>query len=253
MNYSNTSTTNLLRDLFKQLGLVKSIFLVTGLSILVSITITATVTTIVYGDFGLAALAIAIVVPSALAPTFGYFTLKVLFQLYKTEERLHTLAITDDLTGVFNRRHFLKLAQEQIEQVILGAPIFSIILFDIDNFKHVNDTYGHSAGDQALRYLSKACLNNTRKTDIFARFGGEEFIIMLPNTNQHEAGEFAERIRTLLEGMRVPYNGIEFGLTISAGVASSRPEYLDLDDLLLNADNALYQAKELGKNRTVVF
>jgi diguanylate cyclase (GGDEF)-like protein len=252
VNYATASPTNLFRDLFKRLGLVKSVLLTTAFSVLLSITITATITTIVYGDFGVAALAIAIIVPSVLAPTFGYFTLKVLFQLYKTEDRLHVLATTDDLTGVFNRRYFLKLAQEQIERVILGAPVFSIILFDVDNFKQVNDTYGHSAGDQALRCLTKTFQNSIRKTDILARFGGEEFIILLPNTNPREATELAERIRLLLESTLVPFNGAEIGLTISAGVAGARPETLDLDDLLLNADIALYKAKDLGKNCTVV-
>jgi diguanylate cyclase (GGDEF)-like protein len=161
--------------------------------------------------------------------------------------RLEELASTDSLTGACNRRHFLELARTELSRAKrLGLPL-SVIMLDIDLFKSINDRHGHEAGDQALTRLSAEIRSALRAEDIFARLGGEEFIVMLPGQSVDEALKMAERMRALVEAIREP--ALPEGLTISLGVAGLAREADDVDDLLRRADQALYRAKHLGRNR----
>ncbi|MBT3313024.1 MAG: diguanylate cyclase, partial [Anaerolineae bacterium] len=168
------------------------------------------------------------------------------------EEKLHQQATTDPLTKVFNRRYFFDLAQQELERSQRYDRPLSIIIFDIDHFKKVNDTHGHAVGDEVLRQLSERCQKTLRENDILARYGGEEFIILLPETPQEQAKQMAERMR--INCAETPFNNelAPVKLTISFGLSSFAPT-LPLDELLLRADKALYLAKEGGRNRVSVW
>ena len=146
-------------------------------------------------------------------------------ELEKVREEVHALAITDDLTRTFNRRHFMNLATQELERAKRYRHALSIIIFDIDDFKSVNDNHGHLCGDAVLRELSTTCQTILRQCDILARFGGEEFILLLPETNEASALKVATRLCQLVAIQVVEYKDAQIRVTISAGVTTFKPSY----------------------------
>jgi len=174
---------------------------------------------------------------------------------YKMSEDLRKISITDSLTDLYNRRFFQDRISEEIERSRRhGLPV-SLIMLDIDNFKQYNDTYGHLAGDEALRLTAATIKNSVRNIDRVTRYGGEEFAVILPMTAIAAARDIAERIRSGVAGRYFPDDALRAAvkLTASLGIASF-PQHADnLLDLVGNADKALYIAKVNGKNRVAVF
>lgn len=175
----------------------------------------------------------------------------------ETEERLRVseikyknLAIVDDLTGLFNQRYFQSQVEQEVNKVRRFAHFFSIAIFDIDNFKKVNDTYGHIDGDRALVLFGEVIRDSlTRKTDTAYRYGGEEFIVILPMTRSIEASLVAERIRkNFNEKTILIRDNVSIQLSVSAGVAEYRPGEA-VSDFIRRADAFMYEAKHSGKNR----
>jgi len=166
----------------------------------------------------------------------------------KMEEELRRLATIDSLTGINNRRNFLDLAQKEISRSSRYDRPFSMIMLDIDHFKKVNDTYGHSVGDKVLVEFCAVCLKQLRENDIMGRLGGEEFAITLVECDPEMAVIFAERIRQAVASHSVPIGSEEIRFTVSLGVTSMQQGW-DLDSILERADNALYRAKENGRNQ----
>lgn len=165
-------------------------------------------------------------------------------------KKLEILATTDSLTQLCNRHHFQELARLELYRVERYGGDLSLITFDLDNFKTVNDRYGHAAGDATLIHIAQLCRRLTRQSDIVARLGGEEFAILLPQTPLRAAICSAEKLRLAFEQHAVEYEGQSFTVTASFGVSSrSLPERGSYDELLRAADRALYRAKEAGRNR----
>lgn len=169
------------------------------------------------------------------------------------EEKLNLLATTDDLTGLWNRRHFIDRAENEISQALRYDRPLSIIQLDIDHFKKINDTHGHAAGDRALKFLASSLKELLRSTDTIGRIGGEEFVLLFPNTGLQTAYAVAEKLRTFFEFNRVDYEGKMLSMTISMGITSLRQENMDIDVLLREADEACYVAKDAGRNRTILW
>ncbi|MCL4559461.1 MAG: diguanylate cyclase [Chloroflexi bacterium] len=161
-------------------------------------------------------------------------------------------AITDQLTGQYNRRGFFDLGKREIERFHrFGRPL-SLIMLDVDHFKRVNDTLGHAAGDAVLHDVANRCCAQVRHVDIAGRVGGEEFAILLPETDLHTAGEVAERIRRAVAEQPFDTGREPISLTVSLGVAPALPDTQDVASLLDRADAALYVAKRKGRNRVEV-
>lgn len=174
-------------------------------------------------------------------------------QIQRTNERLEFLAVTDGLTGLYNHRYFRKRLQEEFDRAARYGLSLSCLIFDVDNFKRINDTYGHLQGDSILREMAVRIIRTVRKSDIVARYGGEEFTVILPQTGAEGAKVEAERLHRELSTK--PYQGMpeHQQVTVSIGLASYEHEVmLDSDALLRVADSALYEAKRLGKNRIVM-
>jgi diguanylate cyclase (GGDEF)-like protein/PAS domain S-box-containing protein len=173
----------------------------------------------------------------------------------RAQQEQERLASTDSLTGLFNRRYFFSLANIEFKKALRYGFHLSVIILDADHFKKVNDTYGHSAGDQALRHIAHILKSCQRETDIVARFGGEEFVILLPQTIGEDAIINAERIRVMIEESLLNLNERRIPLTVSLGVAGYSPgdtaNHFDL--ILSNADKALYRAKSNGRNQVVKY
>ncbi|MGA7800405.1 MAG: diguanylate cyclase [Gammaproteobacteria bacterium] len=168
-------------------------------------------------------------------------------------EREHRLARTDGLTGLGNRRYFFDLATHEFaEAKRYGRPL-SVVLFDIDHFKKVNDTAGHQTGDEVLKCVARIADEHLREVDILARYGGEEFVVLLPNSNAADAAGVAERIRSNIADTCPLTDPASISVTISVGVAEFPGDADSLDPLIRCADRALYEAKRGGRNRTIIF
>jgi diguanylate cyclase (GGDEF)-like protein len=167
------------------------------------------------------------------------------------QRRLYDQARRDPLTRLSNRSHFQEQLYRESVRARRNLQPFSLLLFDIDNFKRINDRYGHPQGDQVLRYLAEETTRGLRSSDFVARFGGEEFAVILPETREDEARALAERLRSRLEQVTVPSEGGTISVTVSVGVATfgARAGIDSKDDLVLAADRALYASKQAGRNR----
>jgi diguanylate cyclase (GGDEF)-like protein/PAS domain S-box-containing protein len=170
----------------------------------------------------------------------------------KLQEELRQQATTDELTKVSNRRRFIELANNEMKRAIRHKRPPAVALIDIDHFKQINDTHGHATGDLALIAFTKTCQRHIREIDVFARFGGDEFVLLFPETNQEQAYEIVERIRLALTTKPVDLDGKQVTITLSCGIASLGDEQSSFDALLNRADQALYRAKEAGRNRVVI-
>lgn len=187
-------------------------------------------------------------------PTIVRERVQNLLNLTLAYRELEELSTTDFLTGVFNRRYFMEIATTELKRHQRHGKITSILMLDIDHFKDVNDTYGHSVGDQALRHLVRICRDNLREEDIFARYGGEEFCALLPETDASTAKEVAERLRYNIESTPMELDKHLLHMTVSIGLSGidARQE-TDIEPWLERADQAMYRAKEQGRNRVVCF
>jgi len=168
------------------------------------------------------------------------------------EQDLRKMARTDPLTGANNRGYFMELLHTEIERSLRYNNIFSVLMLDLDHFKSVNDTFGHAAGDEALRTMIRVFQwSGLRKSDFWGRIGGEEFAVALPETAVHSAVEAAERLRANLSGTPVCYEDKKFLITASIGVSQFRTG--DTRETLLHrADQAMYEAKQNGRNQVMI-
>ena len=164
---------------------------------------------------------------------------------------MHWQAVTDELTGLANHGRFQELLNSEIEQVRRYQHPIGLIMLDIDDFKAVNDTYGHQQGDAVLRSVASVLRENSRDADSPARYGGEELSLILPHTDLDGAYAIAERIRVAVEGLRVPRTADEGILRITTSVGVTASSAGDKEALVAEADAALYEAKRSGKNCTV--
>lgn len=167
--------------------------------------------------------------------------------------RLKELAIRDGLTGLYNRRHLLELSHDEVLRAKRYGHSISLILIDLDQFKQINDTYGHLVGDEVLRSAAERLGKGLRSFDIFGRYGGEEFVVVLPETSPDKGCTMAERLRSLLEDHDITHSGYVISVTASFGVSGFENDQPDvnLDTLLQLADEALYQAKDQGRNTVI--
>jgi diguanylate cyclase (GGDEF)-like protein/PAS domain S-box-containing protein len=166
------------------------------------------------------------------------------------EQQLEQLAQTDVLTGLHNRRHFLDLAEREMTRAQRYNSPLSIAMIDLDHFKAINDTFGHLAGDEVLRRFAQISLQVARKIDIVGRLGGEEFMVLFPETNLEHAFECAERIRSAVSSKRVVVGpDLSINFSVSIGITMMEATDSTLDQLISRADSALYRAKNTGRNR----
>ncbi|MFH0998312.1 MAG: GGDEF domain-containing protein [Pseudomonadota bacterium] len=163
-------------------------------------------------------------------------------------ETIHEMAIRDELTGVYNRRHVMELLDHEKNRSSRGGGIFCVAMLDIDKFKNVNDRYGHLAGDAVLRAVANMIDNTLRQTETCGRYGGEEFLIVMTQTDIKGALICAERMRTKIENASFPDIGSDFKITVSIGLSEYRIRE-DVEKIISRADEALYRAKKGGRNR----
>lgn len=185
---------------------------------------------------------------TALAGGGRMLTYTEVTDLIDRAEQQELLATTDVLTGLYNRRQFLRLAEAEWDRFLRYQHHFSLLYFDIDNFKAINDRLGHDAGDRAIIRVTEVCNREKRASDIVARMGGDEFVVLLPETDQGAARLFAERLRNAVSSLPLDVDGISIDLTVSIGVAHAESSLAGVKELLKRADARLYRAKKDGRN-----
>ena len=168
-------------------------------------------------------------------------------KLYRIKEQE---AITDGLTNVFNYRFFQTQIERELVRSDRHGKSFSVAMIDIDNFKQYNDTHGHLIGDEALRIIAQTIIKNIRKSDILARYGGDEFVMILPELDKNQSKALAEKLCAVIRETKVPKKktAIKVKLTVSLGISTFPDDGNTEDTLLKKADEALYRAKDLGRD-----
>ncbi len=166
-------------------------------------------------------------------------------------EAIHNMAIQDGMTGIHNKRYFLEFLERELAVASRHGHPLTLVMFDVDHFKKVNDTHGHLAGDAVLKDLAGRIRPRIRREDLFARYGGEEFACVLPSTALAGGVVFAEHLRTLIEERPCLFDGKSISFTISLGVTTLHKENVDGETLIKRADENLYAAKHAGRNRVV--
>jgi len=173
-------------------------------------------------------------------------------ELVLVQNELQRLASIDSLTSIYNRYFIFKQLNIEAARVLSGKGKFSIILLDLDLFKNINDRYGHQMGDEVLQKVAKIIQSDIREHDYVGRYGGEEFLVLLPNTDRYKAADIAERIRQSIENIIIKYDAQLIPISVSAGVSTLSASETNVDQLINRADKALYTAKKNGRNQVVV-
>jgi diguanylate cyclase (GGDEF)-like protein len=174
-------------------------------------------------------------------------------QLQRSLARVEELAATDPLTGLYNRRHFSQLLEQLFAETQRYSKDLTCVMIDLDDYKHLNDRYGHQMGDQLLELSAKVIKANLRRMDVAARYGGDEFVLLLPHASAEEAAKVVQRIREEYAAASAVPLARKEGVSMSAGVAAAlaqRPAHAE--HLVASADAALYRAKEAGGGKTVM-
>ncbi len=236
-----------------RIGMGSSIVLIMLVSTLSSILLTLLVAWVV-GDFNSSALLhlmlYTVPLPLLISGPVAWPFMHILFQLDSLENEMRQLASIDSLTGLLNRRLFLSQAQQYAQFAKRELVPFSVILMDLDDFKLINDTFGHDCGDLVLKSIGETINSTLRESDFAGRYGGEEFVFLLPNTKKDAAKHFIDRLQRRIHKSPVYFDGAEVEVTASIGVVDYIPGLnSDLRTLLHLADQAMYKAKRTGKNR----
>ncbi|WP_404398263.1 GGDEF domain-containing protein [Idiomarina loihiensis] len=169
------------------------------------------------------------------------------------ELQLRMVAERDALTGLDSRSHFMKRAEALLQRAQLEKTPFCLFMIDVDHFKRINDTWGHTRGDLILIKIAEVCEQSLRPTDVIGRFGGEEFVVGLPHTSPSDAQAVAERLNANVEALSLTDELSELRLSVTIGIAAAHAEDDDLDALITRADNMLYEGKRGGRNRVVMY
>lgn len=236
----------------QKLGKTRLLIITTIVTLIISNLITATMSVLFFGGSKTSGVVMATIIPILLGMPLSYLYIRMLFELHETRAKLETLSITDELTQAYNRRFFIQQVKFQLAQNPAERP-FALFSMDFDNFKQINDQYGHPVGDLVLQRYTDVCKREIRSTDIFARIGGDEFALLLPDISLEDAEKFSHRLLDAItqETLELEKETIRF--TISIGLTMWTPKTRTTEQLLLAMDQALYQAKNAGKNQVVVF
>lgn len=237
-----------LSSLVMRLGVARSNLLLTLVTTLCAMAISQLAIALLgRGDRGLAAL-FSSLCSLLITPLAGYAGLSLVKHLEVEREGMRRLAIQDSLTGLYNRRHFLELVGREWSRAQRYETAGALLMVDLDHFKQINDQHGHLCGDAILHAVAVALLETLRQPDVLARFGGEEFVAFLPQTDALGAVDVAERVRQRIERLALDWEGEVVRVTVSVGVAAMRSDHLKLDHLIRDADAAMYEAKAAGRN-----
>lgn len=244
-----------MREFIRKIGRIRTVGLFSTFAVVISLLSTLVITTLL-NLIGIetnlsAGLWISIFVTLSIAPIMSWYMIGLFLRVDQLETEMRDLATYDSLTGLLTKREFLERASYFHKVALREGLPYSLIIADLDNFKEINDHFGHLTGDQTLETFGAAILDNLRESDLACRFGGDEFLFFLPNSTREQAELFGNRLHAVIEDA-IDCSGLEIDLSISLGIASY-PELSgeNVEDMISAADNALYRAKRSGGNITL--
>ena len=246
----DSSLLSYYRNFIRVHGTFKTTLLLVSFSVVTSVVLTVALVCTLEGTVSIGNALIGFLIPAIITPVIVHSFTRLVARLDQAESQMRLLATEDPLTKTYNRRHFSDLAERAWAHAARHAKPLSLLMLDADRFKAINDTYGHAAGDSVLVKLAEVCRENLRASDVVGRYGGEEFVILLSETDLDEARETAERLRRQLELTQVDIAQGTITFTVSIGVATKTRASLSVEQLLEQADEALLRAKREGRNRT---
>ncbi len=191
--------------------------------------------------------------PALIAPAMSVLMLRLALQLDALQDRLNQVIHVDHLTSLHNRRFFMQELNAEVERARRTGSRFALAMVDVDDFKRINDQYGHPAGDEVLRQVARACRQAVRASDVVARIGGEEFAFLFPDSTLESAGELASRLLLGIRALQPRFGQRQLALSVSVGLTALGGADCELERALRLADRALYAAKAAGKDRLEVF
>jgi diguanylate cyclase (GGDEF)-like protein len=241
-----------IREKIVEFGTLRTTLIVTLLSVFFSLSLYLIIANLLKDHIYLSGIVASMLIPALIAPWFSWYFVKSFMKLHRLELEMRELATFDSLTKVYTRKMFFENAKNIFELNKRDKKPFSVLYIDLDNFKPINDTFGHHIGDEVLKVFGKILLENKRKSDIVGRTGSEEFAIVLPQTNQFDAYEYAEKIRIKVSEINLEYEDVKLNFTISIGVASYNRNKT-LKEIFTYADESLYKAKKEAKNKVVLY
>lgn len=239
-----------MRKIITQIGQIGVCLAATSISILLSVLITFFILWLLETDDNVTqiALIISIIAPGVIAPLVTWFLIGLIIKIDELEQKQRKLVTYDELTGLMSRRTFFEQFDALKQNAESSHHRITLAYIDLDDFKGINDKYGHNAGDKVLQTFATILINAARSSDIIARIGGEEFAIILPKTKIDDAHMILERIRKTVSSKIITIEGEEINISMSAGLAHYQGDALKIDKLVNQADKAMYQAKSEGKN-----
>lgn len=236
------------------MGPYKIVALITLASILSSVLVTSLLLVIFADGLNWVMIIVSIIVPMIIAPIASWYIVSLIFKIHKLEQVQRDHATYDMLTGLMTRRVFLENSETLLKILARNKQPMSLAFIDLDDFKRVNDLYGHAGGDEVLKSFSSVLQNHLRKSDLVGRIGGEEFAITLPNTDLVSSVQVLEGIRLTSQNDSVKFSGKTIHYTISIGIVLfHEANQVSLESLIRQSDTALYRAKALGKNCIVEY
>ncbi len=246
-----------MRQYIRKIGLFKSIVLLSFLAVCLAL-VSTLVLTYFLEKFGIplnlrTVLFISVIITLIVTPILSFYVIRLFLKVARLEEEMRELATFDSLTGLLTKREFLERAGYFHKIATRDLLPYALIIADLDNFKEINDQFGHMTGDKTLETLGLAIQDSLRESDLACRFGGDEFLFFLPNTDPAQAHHFSERLRSILEEA-IDCSGLEINLTASMGIATY-PEFRTelIEDFISAADTAMYHAKKAGGNQTQLY
>lgn len=243
-----------MRKIIAQLGHIKSLLIITLFSTIASILIYIPVAYLIDDTILFSGILIAVIAPMIIAPSVSWYMIRLIIQIDLLETQMRELATFDNLTKVMSREAFLTNAQTIYKLIQRDKSLLAVLYIDIDDFKKVNDTYGHSIGDKVLKDFGHILRENTRKSDLVGRLGGEEFAFILADINSNGAIKFANNLRDRVNNTVVKLDDISISYSISIGISIfSNKKQVNLEELINQSDKALYIAKNSGKNCTILY
>lgn len=237
-----------MRPFYERYGAIGVTVILTTTSIVVSLLAVVLSRLIASRPITPADLLMSVLVPLALALPLTYMGAKTVSELIETQNELSRLASTDPLTGVYNRSHFIQEAEAALADAS-PAETVGLVVIDIDRFKLINDTYGHLVGDEALRMIVRTIKLHLSQDAVFGRFGGDEFIILAPNTSREEIETLCQLTIEHIHTLSVGIQEVRTRLSITMGATTAVPSVVTLNDMIARADAALLQAKRQGGGR----
>ena len=229
---------------FLKIGIFRSVIVLVFLAIIISLLLTIGIMLLTDEKITRPGIIATVVTPGATTAFFSIIILKLLFDLEEAEQKFKNLSKQDDLTGISNRRAFIEIAEKELDRAIRYGVEFSIVMFDINEFKNVNDRFGHVVGDKMLQEIAHQCQVRIRNTDHIARWGGDEFVVLVPQSEDVDLEQYCTRIIQIIRNIHLIENNQSIRVSASIGVKRYTDDVTSIDEIFHLADRDMYQIKD---------